>query len=390
MWLEIATTFVAILGLIAGIVRAGPACLFLAKIRRLCDVRGAERFLQGVVPRVSVIVPARDEEAAIQQCLESLACQDYPNLEIIAVDDRSTDATGRKMDRAAADHRGVEVIHVESLPAGWLGKNHANDLGARKATGDWLLFTDGDILFRPDTVRLAMAHAGNEDLDHLTLYPGLLRGGYWETAMCCFFLIMFSAHFKPWQARNPLRPQSFCGVGAFNLVRRDAYAAIGTHERLRLEVADDIKLAKLLKHSGFVSDIMSGRSGIEVRWQVGALGVIKGLEKNAFGGADYRIGPTILGLAFMLCTALLPLVGMLFAPGWAKLPFALWQISLVAMLGHSAAKQGHSPLIGLAFPVACLLMFVAVLRSMVLTLARGGVEWRGTFYPLAELRRGIV
>lgn len=339
---------------------------------------------------VAIIVPACNEGRSITGCLESLARQDHADLEIIAANDRSTDDTGEQMDAVAARHSRVRVVHITDLPPGWLGKNHANREGAARTTADWLLFTDGDVMFEPDCVRRAVSFAESEGLDHLSLFPDLDAQGYWEVAAVCMFGLLYAAHTRPWHARNPLQPDAYTGVGAFNLIRRSTYVAIGGHDRLRMEVADDLKLAKLVKQSGFVTDLLHGRSLISVRWQVGLGGVIRGLEKNGFAGSDYRISRVIMGVTLLTLGALLPPAGALLAPGWTRLPFALCLAGQVAMLALAARRQEHGAIIGLAHPVVCMALAWAILRSTALTLWRRGVRWRETFYPLEELRRGVV
>lgn len=345
------------------------------------------------LPRVSVIVPACDEAASIRRCLDSLASQDYPDLEIIAINDRSTDATGKHMDAAAAaaaDPR-IRVIHVDTLPPGWLGKNHANRIGASNASGDWLLFTDGDVMFQPAAIRRAILHAEREGLDLLSLFPGMEGGGYWETAASCFFGMMYCSGTKLWHARDPLRPDAFAGVGAFNLIRRGVYESIGTHDRLAMEVVDDLKLAKLVKRSGYVTDILGGQGQVAVRWQIGLRGVIRGLEKNAFAGVGYSVPRAAYGVGVLAIMSIGVVAGCVLAPAWwTRIPFVACAGLQMAALGYVAYRAGHRRAIGLAFPVVGAALAYAFLRSAFLTLIRGGIRWRGTFYPLAQLRSGMV
>jgi glycosyltransferase involved in cell wall biosynthesis len=358
--------------------------------RSITRVTPAPWVSSAAAPRVSVLVPACNEGPNIERCLRTLLAQDYANLEIVAIDDRSTDETGPLMDRLAVGEPRLKVIHITELPPGWLGKNHANHVGAASAVGEWLLFTDGDIFFDPTTISRALTHVVDENLDHLTLFPGLIAHGPAEKAACCLFGLMFSAKLKPWQVRDPLVPDAFCGIGAFNLVRRAAYEAVGGHERLRLEVGDDVKLGKLFKMNGKISDLLAGWPMVEVRWQVGLLGVIRGLEKNAFAAAEFHAGKMILGNILLSAMALLPVLGTLLAPGGLRIVYAALFMSQVTSLGLAARQQGFSFWIGLYFPIACLALSIAAMRSMILTLYRGGIRWRGTFYSLEELKKGIV
>jgi cellulose synthase/poly-beta-1,6-N-acetylglucosamine synthase-like glycosyltransferase len=140
-------------------------------------------------PHVSIIVPARNEEQGVRAAVESLLRQDYPALELVVVNDRSTDRTSAILAALAEEHPGrLRVVMVTELPAGWLGKNHALLLGARQSSGAWLLFTDADVVFDPTCLRRAVAYAEAQGLDHLTMSPRLLAHGYWLNAFVNFFL----------------------------------------------------------------------------------------------------------------------------------------------------------------------------------------------------------
>jgi len=357
--------------------------------RSLGAIRAVQAQRRGATPKVSVIVPACDEEGAIGRCLQSLAAQDYPELEIIAVNDRSTDATGRIMDGAARASGRIRVLHVAELPAGWLGKCHANAVGAAQATGSWLLFTDGDVFFEPDAIRLAMAHAGQEQLDHLTLFPGLVPGGYWETAAVALFGVLLVDVLKITHVRNPLRPDAFAGIGAFNLVRAPAYSAIGGHGRLRMAVADDVKLGKLLKQCGFVSDVLPAGKKVTVRWQIGLRGVVRGLEKNGFAATDFRTGPAMVSIILLVVAAIVPLMGVAVGAGASRVVFALWAAANFSALGLANRTGRFGVWVWPAFPIVSLAMAYAMGRSMLSALWRGGITWRETFYSLHEVRNGV-
>ena len=148
--------------------------------------------IAGRVPRVTIVVAARNEEAKIEEGLRSLLALDYPEIEIIAVDDRSTDATGELMDSIARESAGkLHIEHVSALPAGWLGKTHAMWIAGRKATGDWILFTDADVIFSPDSLRRAIAYIETERADHLVLFPTMIMHTWDEQMMIGFFQTMF-------------------------------------------------------------------------------------------------------------------------------------------------------------------------------------------------------
>ncbi len=344
-------------------------------------------------PLVCVIVPACNEAASIEACLRSLVAQDYPPLHVVAIDDRSSDDTGAIMDWLAGLSSRLSVIHVTDLPPGWLGKNHANHLGVQHpqaGQADWLLFTDGDIHFDPDTVRRAVAWAERAGVDHLCMIPHMLAGSVAERAMCVFFGMCYLFKCRPWDLNNKRRPGAFTGVGAFNLVRCPAYRAAGGHEALRLEVADDYKLGKLLKQSGARSMLLDSGQKIRVRWHVGLGGIVRGLEKNAFAGFDYALAAFAVGLAGLLAGFCLPVAAAVATPGAARWGWLAAALGPMSLMGWLARRTGMSPLIGLASPGCALILGWACVRSAVLTLGRSGIRWRGTFYPLSELRAGKV
>lgn len=362
-----------------------PVWFGLLQRRRLSDYPPMAPNTPGA-PVVSIIVPARDEEQEIESALKSFLALDYPELEIIAIDDRSVDATGAIMDRIAATDPRCRVIHVTALPEGWLGKNHANWLGARAARGEFLLFTDGDVKLQPPTLRHAVQVMLDRRLDHLTLYPDTGEDAFWATALMAYFAMSFSIYTRAALARFRWARRAAVGIGAFNLVRRTAYEAIGAHRRLRFEVADDVMLARLLKQGGFRPDVMLGKPLLFVRWQTGVGGIIRGLEKNAFAGTRFSLPLATLGVLLNLLQGLAVPVLAVTGPGQWLFAFIALTTTL-SMLGV-AVEAGYNPLIALCWPVGALLFAYTVARSTYLTLRSGGVSWRGTFYPLAALKAG--
>ena len=344
-------------------------------------------------PRLSVIVPARDEAAAIEQTLVSLLENGYPQLEVIAVDDRSTDGTGEIMDALAGRYSQLRVLHVAELPDGWLGKNHAMHRGATAAEGEWLLFTDGDIFFAPGALARTVGYCVSRQIDHLCLLPAMMTRSYLESALVAAFGLIFTTGTQPWLVPSPWR-RAYAGVGAFNMVRRRVYDEVGGHLPLRLEVVDDVKLGKLIKRSGHRSDVLLSDGEIRVRWQSSAWQTIVGLEKNAFAALEYSIVALLrvsfCALAVFTVPYIVMLVWLLGGCGLATaLPYVL--VIVAAHCSYTAvavlfeAGWAVCPML----PVAMLGLLLAFWRSAVLTLWRGGVRWRETFYPLSELRSGI-
>jgi glycosyltransferase involved in cell wall biosynthesis len=337
-------------------------------------------------PRITVVVPALNEEKGIEACLRSLAAQDHKNLEIIAVNDRSTDATGSIMERIAAEYRDrVRVLHVTALPPAWLGKTHAMWKAATSASGDWLLFTDGDVVFRKDAIGRAMAYAEKMLVDHVSVLPTLITKSVGERMMIAMFQFGIATA-RPWKAQDP-KSRFAVGAGAFNMVRRNAYETVGGFEALRLEVVEDMGLAFRLKRAGFASRAPLAPELVSVHWASGAMGIVRTLTKNGYAVIGFRwylaLAIALLVLAFHVG----PFLFVWIAPGPAKFAFALALACLFAFYLLFAGKNGISPWYFLLHPVAGVLTAYAVLRSAALTIAGRGVVWRGTKYSLAELRR---
>ena len=343
-------------------------------------------------PRVSIIVPARDEEADIADALTRLLALDYDNYEVIAVDDRSTDRTGEIIDRIAASakaHGRLKVIHINSLPAGWLGKTHAMWTAAKQASGDWLLFTDADVLFKPDSLRRALAYAEAEPADHVVLLPRMIMKRPGEKMMIAFFQTLFVFGHRPWKVADP-KAKDHMGMGAFNLVRRRVYDAIGSYERLRMEVLDDMKLGKVVKNAGYAQRNVFGEDLISVRWARGAMGVVRNLTKNFFAVMSFQWPRLLLSCFALAFLNLLPFLGIWLAHGWARLPYAVALASMFLIYVGVSRKSAVPSYYFVLHPVSTALFVYTMLLSMILTLSRGGVVWRGTKYPLEELRRGLV
>jgi glycosyltransferase involved in cell wall biosynthesis len=351
-------------------------------------------------PPISLIFAARDEEEKLPAALATLAAIDYPNLEIIAADDRSEDATGRILDefaltglktghyRGAANGR-FQAVHVAALPAGWLGKPHALQKAYENSTGEWLLFTDADVRFAPDALRRAMAVVRSKNLDHLTLFGDVEMVGFWETVLITFFGLAFHIASDPYRVSNP-HSRAYVGVGAFQLMKRSAYEACGTHRRLAMEVVDDMKLAKLVRQAGLRSCVAVAQEAVVVRWHAGVGNLVRGVTKNFFAALGYNLPLVVVVISGMLLMNVAPFFGVIFGHGWVRI---LAGVAVAIALGFHVGVDWAmrvSPFYALTHPLGATIFSYMLLRSTVVTLWHGGVTWRGTFYPLEELRRGVV
>src|SRR6266852_4941746 len=260
-------------------------------------------------PRISILFAARDEEEKLPAALATLMEIDYPDLEVIAVDDRSQDATGRILDEFAAAHPRLRVVHITQLPSGWLGKPHALQKAYEASTGDWLLFTDADVRFKPDVLRRAIALAKARNLEHLTLMGDVEMVGFWETVLITFFGMAFNIATDPYRVANP-NSRAYIGIGAFQLLKRSAYEASGTHRRLAMEVVDDMKLGKMVKQAGYRSGAGIAQDSVVLRWHAGLGNLIRGVTKNFFAGVGYNPLFAIISVAGLLMMNVAPLLGL--------------------------------------------------------------------------------
>lgn len=361
----------------------------LAGYRRMRHLARVAPLDSGVGPSLSIIVPACNEEKKIEGAMRSLLQQDYHDFEIVAIDDRSTDRTGEILDRLAASDPRLRVDHITHLPQGWLGKNHALHEGATRARGEWLLFTDADVVMAPTTLRKSLAYAIEHKLDHLTLSPEVVMPGTLLKMFTAAFVIFFSMYARPWNAVKS-KSRSFVGVGAFNLVRAEAYRAIDGHSRIAMRPDDDMKLGKMIKQSGFRQEALIGHGMVSVEWYSSLQEVIYGLTKNMFAGVDYRLSIVVLSVVAQLTTFLWPFVAVFVTSGavfWLNLSVVMIILALFGYVSpYAHGKRWH----GIGFPVVCAILIYIILRSTFLTLRDRGITWRGTFYPLDQLRRNNV
>jgi glycosyltransferase involved in cell wall biosynthesis len=342
------------------------------------------------LPRISIIVPALNEQEKLEVALRSLLVVDYPDYEVIAINDRSTDRTGEIMDRLASENSPkLRVVHITALPERWLGKPNALQRGSDIATGEWLLFTDADVSFRPDALSRAIQLAKKCEADHLVIFPTLITESWGERMMLAFLSLAFTLR-RLWKVSDPKARHDFIGVGAFNMVRRSAFDALGGMQPLRMEVVEDMKLGKLIKKHGFKQVAAFGDGLLTIHWARGAWGIVRNLRKNTFAFLGFSWFLTLLAIVGLLLVHLGLYVGIVFAPGWSKLGFAMGLLSLALFYVGIHRHLKISPVYFFLHPLSTLMMCLALLQSAYFTMKNGGIEWRGTRYPLEELRKGLV
>ena len=371
--------------------------IFLASVAKLFEALCARRLVRPLpekdsagssleLPKLSVVIPARNEERKLEGALRTVLGQDYPHLEAILVNDRSTDGTGRTMEHLTAGRGDATVIQVEELPEGWLGKNNAIHVGTERASGDWLLFTDGDIHFHPAAFRRAIAYAEERSLDHLTLVPELKLSGYWLRGVVAFFYTAFLVHRGYYKANIPSSEMGV-GIGAFNLIRREAYDEAGGYKALAQRPDDDLALGGRVKKLGLRQELALGHGLLEVEWYASLGEFFCGVEKNSFAALGYSVPKVVFYAAEIPALTAWPFAAAFLASGATA---ALYAGSVAAQVATFAVcnrfLRGRVFLLALGYPACALLFSYALLRSALLALARGGIYWRGTFYPLSLLK----
>jgi glycosyltransferase involved in cell wall biosynthesis len=338
-------------------------------------------------PKVSVIMTARDEVVDVGEAVASRLADDYPNLELILVDDRSTDGTGSAARAAAGDDERFSLVRVDELPAGWLGKVHALQRGFEKATGDWLLFSDGNVIVEKGTLRAAVGHSEAADIDQLALIPSFNSGSALIDGAWVVFLRGLIVMADPAKVRDP-SSKVVLGSGGFNLVRRSVFETTEGLAHIRMETADDVALASMVKGNGGRVDMIDGskHASLAMYRSVGEL--FRGIEKN--GSTTAAVPFPLFVFAFLALSTVLfaPFAAMLAGPIWifalGTVTLAVYTASQMFALWRNTGRWAPAAL----WPVGFLIMAYGMIRSTWLAHRNGGVYWRDTFYTLAELEAG--
>ncbi|MGO9049968.1 MAG: glycosyltransferase [Xanthobacteraceae bacterium] len=342
-------------------------------------------------PRITVIIPARDEEANIGACLQSLLAQDYPEsrLRVLVVDDHSADSTAAIAENLARTHPRVALIRSPPLPQRWIGKSHACWIGARAAAAesDWLCFIDADVTAAPRALSSAWHAASSRRLDLLSLMPRQELKSVAERLIlpCGFILLSFLHDLRQSQARSG---SDVSATGQFMLVRRAAYEAVGGHAAVCTAICEDLEFARRLKQSGHAVLLIGCDNMLATRMYTGWRTLWPGLAKNlvdTFGGPAATLGVALAAVILAWAAYVLPLIDL-----WALLRGADGALSafLLALAGSGAAIGLHIAATfyfripfwyGLVFPlgytVGALMAFDSVRRRL-----SGRVSWKGRIY----------
>jgi glycosyltransferase involved in cell wall biosynthesis len=334
-------------------------------------------------PLVSVIIPARDEAHIIERTVRAFLAQTYTNLEVIVVNDRSTDGTGDIV-RTIRDER-LTVIDGVEPPAGWLGKPWALHQGSRVARGELLLFVDADLIYAPPAVAAAVAYLQSRDVALLSLFPHLEMRGFGEHASMPMMPMTFHSFLPTWLSNRTRFARLALGGGTGNLVVRQVYEASGGHEQLSDAVVDDIALARLIRRHGGRTEIVRAEELVSLRMYRGLAEVVDGFTKNTFSalGRNYVAG--FLVVAGCVVFHILPYV--LAITGDRISIATIIIISLTRVILFRALRYRLDAAIFL-HPVMAAIWTWIFIRSIWLTGIRRKLLWRGRTYDARETSFG--
>ncbi len=338
-------------------------------------------------PLISVIMPCKDEETSVSQSIEKLFQSDYPHLEVIAINDRSKDLTGERLDQAKSNYQDrLTVVHNETLPPGVLGKVHALQLGLTNAKGEYVLLMDGDVFLQKETLKKSIFAAKSKNLDHLSILPHLITDTALEKAMNATFFVLLSIALNLYEANHP-KKKTAMGAGAFTLLRTSFLKKHNLLDKVKLEVIEDVALAYLTKQLGGRSFVYDTREQVKVRFQQGITGLIKGTEKNTFSGIHYSYAMLLVSSLGLILLAVLPFFALLNGLTGAF----LFCLILVMQMIVFQKTLTWTPFYGaIVFPAGAILMVISLWRSAIAFFKNKGIVWRETFYSATDLKKGKV
>jgi len=346
-------------------------------------------------PLVSVVVAAKDEEEAIESCVQTMLTQDYPNFEVIVCNDRSDDQTGVIVQRLADEDPRLRLINITDLPDGWYGKPNAMQHGIAAAKGDWIVMIDADCRqLSTRTLSVAMQVAMDEQTDLLSVLPILEMKGFWENVIqpVCGAIMMI--WFRPDRVNNPEHPAAYAN-GAFMLIKRSAYEAIGTHEAVRQELNEDMRMADLTKRAGLRLRVVRSHGLYVVRMYTSLKRIVRGWSRIFFGtfGTLKRLS---LSMLVMLLMSILPYVTGLLglglicggtdSPWWqagAAVGLAVVAIQLTAIVRFYRLASAK-PSLFWTYPLGCLFALLCLGLALRKLLPGAEVVWKSTPYAQTD------
>lgn len=358
-------------------------------MRRLPSTAAAD----GPQPKVTAVVAARNEAHTIEAGICSLLAQDGVAMQVIAVDDNSEDPTHEILKRLALADARLLVLKAERLPAGWVAKSYAMELGQGRASGDWLLFTDADVVHGPHAAKNAVAAMERERLDHLAVQPRLEAGSLVEALVLPLFVLLCQIRFLDPAAALP-ESRVGTGIGAFNMVRADAYRLRGTHARIRGSMLDDRALGRMMREDGGRGSVMRAVAQVRQRPYRSTRELYAGIKKSVIGTfGNSAMLTALMGMLLVVAAtapAVLLVLGLpLWLAGqapWVVAPAALAVVLPMVGLLKARSVVRFEPLAALLFPIGALVIATSALHAALVFAVRGTVEWRGRSYTRRDLQ----
>jgi chlorobactene glucosyltransferase len=347
-------------------------------------------------PLISVCIPARNEERNIRACVESILAQDYPNFEVIVLDDRSTDATPEILRQLSAPDGRLKVIQGPDLPKGWAGKPHAlfqASAASRGLPGAWLCFVDADTFLSPATLSSCYTKAIETKADMFTIMTFQILGSFWERAVMPIVMTALSVGFSPRKVNDPNSKDAIAN-GQFILIKRSVYDAIGGHESVKDQIVEDKAISEQVKWNGYRLIVADGHSVARTRMYTSLHEMWEGWTKNIYLGLSDRSSLMLLGVfgAFLALVAALilplwPVLGIIWywqGGGWLALTIIaqaliLWTIVIYART-RVASGMGISPWYALTLPLGAAVFAAMMFNSTWKVLSGKGVTWKGRMY----------
>jgi chlorobactene glucosyltransferase len=351
----------------------------------------------GEPPLVSILVPAKDEAGQIENCLKSLCAQDYPNFEILVVDDRSSDDTAAIVARCAEKDSRIHLLRIRELPAGWTGKTHALHKCQQRARGEWLFFVDSDTQMHPSCLSIVLRDCSESGADVESLLPALASDSLWVRILQPMALALLVLLYRPSRVNGSGSTASGMTNGQFILIRREAYRKIGGHEAVKGEFCEDIHIGRNVRQQGLRLRIVVATDIAVVKMYSTAKAFFAGWSRIFYSIVDTRAA-RLWGLAALLCVfSVLPYVVMLASAGallmgassffvQAALCLALAQEFCQWIFYRRVFLLSGTSLRYLPTRILSVLAMLHVLGKAIRTCRTHEVNWRGTSYT-SELRR---
>ncbi len=332
-------------------------------------------------PNVSVLIPARNEAAILAETLQRLATQDYANLEILVLDDRSEDSTPQIARQLAAQFPHIRVLQGTPLPPGWTGKNWACAQLAAAATAEILLFTDADVRWHPGAVQSVAATLQTLDADLLTVWPTQITHSWGERLTVPLMAMAVLGYLPVRLAHDFFHPLAAAANGQCMAFRRPAYTAIGGHAAVQAAIVEDIQLAEHIKAAGFKLRMADGAGLVACRMYAGSQAAFDGYTKNILAGHHNRLSLLALSTLFHGSLFLFPWIWLLAGahwplPGWPGWPLAL-TLAGVTLRGVTAAATRQRVTDAVTLPLSVLLFTAIAARALWWKARYGGVLWKG-------------